>query len=162
MRLSRFSDGLEVVIVAFLLVLCGVVVGAQTIADQHPAVITGEHLDHHGPAAMLVHHIEGCGGRGEDPEPPTGSPHPPTGFVGMHHLAASHLAHQGIVGGVSLRPTRWAARASPPGLKRRPKWSESTAWVLRRLRPLALLRSKASARARGPKCTPAAPTALET
>jgi len=61
--------------------------------------------------------------------------------------------------GFTLVASRWRAWERPPGLNCRPKQSCKTAQVLRMGSPLALLRSAARARARGPSWTPAAPIA---
>src|SRR5690349_6738611 len=73
--------------------------------------------------------------------------------IAMKHWCPAQFYRNGVVLGF------YFDSEPPPELSCRPKQSRKTAQVLRMESPLALLRSAATARARGPRCTPAAPMA---
>ena len=163
MRVKGFglADGFMMTGVAFLLERSGVVVDSQTVADEDAAEVFSEDLLQQLTCAALNDDIEGQQLGSKNPQPPARTGDPPAGLITMKRRCLAQFCDQASYWGLTLTASRSRAWERPPGLSCRPKQSRKTPQVLRMESPLALLRSAARARARGPRCTPAAPLATD-
>src|SRR5271165_6734379 len=147
--------------VAFVLERSGIVVDRQTVADQDAAEVFSENVAQELTSAALSNDIEGSSWvvktHSHQPGPATHQLVSSLCSAGAWRSSVARASYWGF----TLAASRSRAWERPPELSCRPKQSRRTAQALRMESPLALLRSAATARARGPSCTPAAPMASD-
>src|SRR5271165_2465686 len=147
--------------VAFLLERRGVVIDRQTVADQAAAEVFSQSIVEEVTSAALSNDIEGEQLGSENPQPQTRAGDPPAGLIAMKRRCLAQFPREGVVlgfyfGSQPIHGLREAARAE---LQAETIAQNGAGFA--HGKSLALLRSAARARARGPRCTPAAPMASD-
>jgi hypothetical protein len=129
------------------------------VAKRHAAEVCAQQFGNDATSTALSNYIKGAAWINKNPQPPARSADPPAGLVTINHRCLAQFFGDGVVLGLDFGASRSSAWESLPALNCRLKQSPKMAQVFRMESPLALFRSAAKARARGPSWTPAAPVA---